>query len=200
MNLKIKIITLTAVPIIVVTGVFVLVSKSLAPQADNNFASFSSLQQGNATSQDAPTIAPVTNQDTRKLQATIEANIAAELSNRPTYIKDVQVSQDSSGEYDVQVDVNEISTYVSDDMSVMLASVYIAVYKNRSADIKNASITQHFPQKQDQYGNTVDTAVETTSLDKTTADKFNWALDDNSLNPFVALALKRAFPKVAPYY
>lgn len=172
--------------------VFYIAKQNSSPV--NNYKPISILAQSSQ--------APNTSQDTSKLKKSIEANIATQLGNRAsTYVKDVQASPHLDGGYDVRVDVNEDPTMNGRIYrSFNLASIYIAVYRVKSTSIQNVSVLAHFPPHQDQYGNMVETPIMTTSLDKTTADKFNWNLDDNQLNLFIASELRKSFPQLDSYY
>lgn len=179
--------------IVILSGVLLVVAKTtttLRNQPQNNLPiNLTKLNNGTRQTQSATPLttdqnnqANATNQQAVDMGKAIESKLKGQFPDNPDGdirgIGGVSVTQDVGGGYDVQVDYNEGGA-TSD--AIDMAHIYIAIYKDKTMNIQNVSITAHHPPTQDQYGKPVNSPGITTSLDKNEASKYNWSLDDLNL-------------------
>jgi len=169
-----------------------------SPSVIDPNTSGNSLAPANQTATQDSNQTPSTTQENTDLGNSIAAKLKTQF---PTgsyewgfNIGEVSVTQNSDGSNNVQVDINTLFPYVDTrygagsnaDISQAMAHIYVTLYRDNTMNLENVSITAHYPPAQDQYGNPVSLPATTTSLSKSEASKYNWSLDEASLDMLVS--------------
>jgi hypothetical protein len=197
--------------IVIFSGVVFMVARVTTtptnPQQNNVQNTIAQLNGSPAQAQTS-----ITDQDTKTLENTLTTQINTTLShiqtlngNYPTdYLKSVSVTkQGFGGGYNITVELRPLSPYGPPAGSASfqmidlpsVAYIYITVFKNTNLNIQSATVINDLGSYRDQYGYQKDSGVLTTSINKNTADKYNWSLDNNSLLPLITGWLRENYPQ-----
>lgn len=180
----------------VIVIIFIIVFVMSKPsQSNSNLPNFPSLVPNTNTSNQISQPA-ATDAQTAEMEKTIASQLrnttivygaaSTQHPNAPApvdfakVLRDVQVVKDSSGGYEVTVNIYAIYS------TPALNSVFIALYKNKIVNTDNFDMVNavEYIQGPDKYGDgkTVDTEMAILQLAKEDAAKYNWNLDNASIS------------------
>lgn len=121
--------------------------------------------------------------DEDKIKQLVIQNLKGKNNMDRDYLKNVEVTQQDSGGWNVLVDFNAADNLTTNLRKGGIEGKMSEIYKSlftSSEDIKKVSINAYFPLT-DQYGNESDGPIYETELEKTEADKINWQAPDSTL-------------------